>query len=80
MTKIIIVEDDPMIAEIYQRKFGEAGFEVETATSGKQVLDMAKEKKADIILLDLLMPQMNGFEVLEKLRSGEYDPNIKIII
>lgn len=83
MPKIVIVEDDPMIQEIYQKKFSEAGFEVISAVSGQKVLDFAKEQPdIDVVLLDLLMPKMNGFEVTEKLRNPDegYNPNIKIII
>lgn len=80
MLKIIIAEDDPMIAEIYQRKFSQSGFEVRMADSGKRVLALTKEEKPDLILLDLMMPKISGFEVIEKLKSGGYDPNIKIIV
>ena len=81
MTKIIIVEDDPMISEIYQRKFVDSGFEVLAAASGDQVLTLAKNNPVDVILLDLIMPKMDGFEVIEHLRKGDdYDKNIKIII
>lgn len=80
MTKIIIVEDDPMISEIYQKKFSEAGFEVLAATSGEQVLNMAKKDKPDVILLDLIMPKMDGFEVVKNLRGGDYNQDLKIII
>lgn len=80
MAKIIVVEDDPMICEIYQKKFQEAGFEVLTASSGEQLLSLAKNDKADIILLDLIMPKLNGFDVIKSLRSGQYDPDIKIIV
>lgn len=80
MTKIIIVEDDLMISEIYQKKFIDSGFEVLAATSGEQVLTLAKSNPVDVILLDLMMPKMDGFEVIEKLRKGGYDKNIKIIV
>ena len=80
MAKIIIVEDDPMISEIYQRKFSESGFEVMAADSGEQVLGLAKKNKVDLILLDLLMPKMDGFEVIKNIRSGDFDPKIKIIV
>ena len=81
MTKIIIVEDDSMMSEIYQKKFVESGFEVLTAKTGEQVLALAKNNPVDLILLDLIMPKMDGFEVVERLRKGnEYDKNIKIII
>lgn len=80
MPNIIIVEDDPMISEIYQKKFTDSGFQVFVATSGEQTLSIAKQEKIDVILLDLIMPRMSGFEVVENLRGGGYDPNIKIII
>lgn len=80
MAKIVIVEDDSMIAEIYKKKFSESGFEVLMAASGEEVLSLAKREKIDIILLDLIMPKMDGFTVTKNLRSGKYDPNIKIII
>lgn len=80
MTKIIIVEDDPMICEIYQKKFMESGFEVLTASSGEQLLSLAKNEKVDVILLDLIMPKLNGFDVIKSIREGQYDPDIKIIV
>jgi len=83
MSKILIVEDDPMIQEIYQKKFTEAGFEVLLASTGQKVLDLAKEQSdIDVILLDLLMPKLSGFDVTEQLRNPEngYNQNIKIII
>jgi DNA-binding response OmpR family regulator len=80
MSKIIIVEDDPMISEIYQRKFSESGYETLVAGSGDQVLALASKEKVDVILLDLIMPKMDGFEVIEKIRNGNYDKNIKIIV
>jgi CheY-like chemotaxis protein len=81
MAKIIIVEDDPMIAEIYQKKFQDSGFEVMVASSGDQVLTLAKNNPVDVILMDLMMPKMNGFEALERLRNDEgYDKNTRIII
>jgi len=80
MSSIIIVEDDPMISEIYQKKFTDSGFQVFLATSGEETLNIAKKEKIDLILLDLIMPRMNGFEIIENLRGGSYDPNIKIIV
>lgn len=69
-----------MISEIYQKKFTEAGFEVASATNGEQVLTMAKQDVPDVILLDLMMPKMSGFEVIESIRKGKYSPDIKIIV
>lgn len=69
-----------MISEIYQKKFSEFGFEVIAVDSGDQVLTVAKKEKIDVVLLDLIIPKMNGFEVLENLKSGKYDPATKVII
>lgn len=78
MTKIIIAEDDPMIAEIYEKKFAEAGYEVALADSGDQVLALYKKNKPDVILLDLILPKMNGFQILQEIRKT--DESTKIII
>lgn len=78
--KIIIAEDDPMISAIYQKKFSESGFQVFAVDSGDQVLALAKKEKVDVVLLDLILPKMNGFEVIEKIRGQEFDPGIKIIV
>lgn len=80
MTSILIVEDDPMISDIYQRKFSDVGFEIFVAETGEQALAIAGKEKLDVVLCDLIMPKMDGFGVIKALRSGDYDPNIKIII
>jgi len=80
MATILIAEDDQMIADIYEKKFSESGFKVVCVDSGSDVLNSIKKEKIDIILLDLMMPKMNGFEVIEKIRKSGYDPNIKIIV
>ena len=60
MAKILLVEDDPFIAEIYQKKLESSGFETVNATSGKAVLKYVQEQKFDLILLDLVLPEMSG--------------------
>ena len=80
MTKIIVVEDDPMLSEIYQMTFSGAGFEVFLAENGKTALDIIKKENVDVVLSDLIMPEMDGFELIKVLRGGEYDSKIKIII
>ncbi len=81
MPKLLLVEDDPFIAEIYKKKFEGSGFEVLNATSGKQVLRELLEKQFDIVLLDLVLPEMGGFDILHELRtSGKYPPDLKVVI
>jgi two-component system alkaline phosphatase synthesis response regulator PhoP len=80
MTKIAIVEDDQAIAQMYRFKFETEGYTVETADNGKLGLELAKTMKPDIILLDLMMPEMNGDEMLEKLRATAWGKHIKVVI
>ena len=75
-----MAEDDPMISEIYQKKFSESGFEVFPALNGQQVLEIAEKENPDLIILDLIMPNMDGFQVLEHLKEKNVDQKIKIII
>lgn len=78
--KIAVIEDDQAIAQMYRIKFEAEGYQVETAENGKLGLALAQEMKPDIILLDLMMPEMNGDEMLEKLRATPWGKNIKVII
>ena len=81
MAKIMLVEDDPMIAEIYQKRFESAGFEVVNAVTGKEVLKYALEDKFELILLDMVLPEMSGMDVLKELRNNpSYDSDLKIIV
>ncbi len=82
MTRILLVEDDPMISEIYQRKFSAAGFDVRIAASGKAVLDILRTESFDLVLLDIVLPEMNGMEILETLRDPKngYDLGMKIVM
>src|SRR6185437_13255222 len=80
MTKIAIVEDDPAISQMYRLKFEAEGFEVETAGNGKLGLELAETMRPDIILLDLMMPEMNGDEMLEHLRTTDWGKQTKVII
>ncbi len=80
MTKVAIVEDDQAISTMYRIKFEAEGYDVETAGNGKLGLKLAEEMKPDVILLDLMMPEMNGDEMLEKLRKTSWGKDIKVII
>src|SRR4051794_12636965 len=80
MPKIAIVEDDQAISQMYRLKFEAEGFNVETASNGRLGLELAESMKPDIILLDLMMPEMNGDEMLEKLRATNWGKDIKVII
>lgn len=80
MTKVAIVEDDQAISQMYRFKFEAEGYAVETAENGKLGLELAETMKPDIILLDLMMPEMTGDEMLEKLRKTDWGKDMKVII
>lgn len=80
MAKIAIVEDDQAISQMYRFKFEAEGFEVETAENGRLGLELAESMKPDVILLDLMMPEMNGEEMLAKLRATAWGKKIKVVI
>ncbi len=80
VTKVAIVEDDQAIAQMYRFKFETEGYTVETAENGKLGLELAQSMKPDIILLDLMMPEMNGDEMLAKMRETAWGKKIKVVI
>ena len=74
--KILLIEDDPFLLSMYSTKFELENFQVFSADDGQKGLNLAFVQMPDIILLDILMPVMNGFEVLEKLKA---DPTTRAI-
>lgn len=80
MVKIAIVEDDQVISQMYRIKFESENYDVETASNGKLGLELIENMKPDIVLLDIMMPEMNGDEMLAKLRQEEWGKNQKVII
>jgi DNA-binding response OmpR family regulator len=80
MTKIAIIEDDAAISQMYRIKFEAEGYQVESAENGRLGLTLLREVQPDITLLDLMMPEMNGDEVLEKMRAADWGKNLKVIV
>jgi len=78
--KIILIEDDSFLVEMYSTKFELEGFEVISAEDGKKGLEMVKKEKPDIILLDILMPQMDGFAVLDALKKDKEMADTPVIL
>lgn len=69
MKKILIVEDEKMLAEMYTDKFSQAGFKVITANEAEDGLEVAKREKPDLVILDILLPKGDGISFLQKLRE-----------
>jgi len=80
MPQIAIIEDDQAISQMYRFKFEAEGYTVETADNGIRGLELAEKMHPDIILLDLMMPEMTGDEMLARLRKTSWGKDIKVII
>lgn len=78
--KILVVEDDKFLIKAYNIKFTRAGFEVITATDGAEGLEMAKKELPKLILLDLMLPKIDGFEFLKRMAVDESLKNIPVIV
>lgn len=77
---LLLVEDDTFLAGMYVTKLTMEGFTTELASDGKAGLDKALKLHPDLILLDILMPKMNGFEVLEALKKDAQGKKIPVIL
>ncbi|MDD5382455.1 MAG: response regulator [Candidatus Margulisbacteria bacterium] len=78
--KILIIEDYPATTEMIENILKTEGFQVITAPDGPAGLKQARSGKPDLILLDIMMPEMSGFEVLEKLKAERETAKIPVII
>ena len=78
-TKILIVDDDPFILDMYVIKFKEQGFQIDTATDGKMALEKIQTDNPDIVLLDVVMPKMDGFDVIKKIQENKIPRTFKIL-
>ncbi|MFA4941531.1 MAG: response regulator [Patescibacteria group bacterium] len=78
--KILLVEDDPFLLSMYNTKFELENFKVVTADDGEKGLKLALKEAPDIILLDIMLPKMDGFEVLRALKADEKVKRIPVIL
>ena len=78
--KILFVDDDNFLRKVYQAELEEKGYEVLLAADGQEGLEKAQISDPDLIILDMIMPQKNGFEVLTELQNNPATKNIPVII
>ncbi len=78
--KILIIEDDSFLQGLVATKLTKEGYEIITAANGEEAVKVADEKKPDFILLDLVLPGMDGFEVLTKIRKNDNSKKTPIIV
>lgn len=80
MIKILLAEDDKFFLALYKNKLTSAGYEVVVAEDGEVAIKMIGSEKIDVVILDLVMPKKDGFEVLSFMKNNEEYKNIPVII
>ena len=84
MKQILLIEDDPFLIDIYTTKLKEGGFSVEVATGGEEGLRKLRERSFDLLVLDIVLPRIDGWKVLEEIKNQglkDKDPkDLKIIV
>lgn len=80
MKKILVVEDDNFLANVYRIKLKKAGFEITIATDGAEALEKIKSQNFDLVILDLIIPKIDGFGVLTEIRSQEKYKTLPVLI
>ncbi len=78
--RILVVDDEVYVAHILEFSLGMEGYEVVTATSGDEALAKADEEHPDLIVLDILMPKMDGYEVCRRLKADERFADVPVIL
>lgn len=78
--KILLVEDDRMLLEMYSAKFTHDGFDIRTAENGTDGLKLAKEWKPDLVLLDIILPKLDGFATLKEIRKDAAIKDTPVIL
>lgn len=77
---VMIVDDDLVLRQMYSERLKAEGYNILEAGSGQEALDVLKTNKPDVILLDVMMPKMNGIDVLKTIRAEESTKNIPVIV
>lgn len=77
---LLVAEDDQFYANLYRTKLEKEGFGVVTAANGKETLELLKQHSPNLIILDLVMPEMDGFEVLKKIKEEKNLRDVPVII
>ena len=78
--RITVIDDEPAIREALVEMLSVAGFDVSSAENGKKGLDVVSRQHPNLILLDIMMPEMNGWQVLEALKKDEWAKSVPVII
>jgi DNA-binding response OmpR family regulator len=80
MAKVLIVDDDMTLRELYEERMKAEGFTIVSASDGEEAIEKTAKEKPDVILLDIMMPKINGIDVMKMLREKDETANIPIIV
>lgn len=78
--KVLLIEDEEIITDLLKRKLAKEGYQVDVASDGEEGLEKLKKNRPDLVLLDIVMPKLGGFEVMEKIRKDKKLDGMPIII
>src|ERR1700744_1984236 len=78
--KILVVEDEEALSEVLKERFENGGLEVFVARDGERAIQLAMEKLPDLILLDIIMPKLDGLSMLKRMREFDWGKNIRVIV
>lgn len=79
LPKVLIADDDPVILRLLEVNFSLEGFDVDTAERGEAVLERAAQRRPDLVILDVMMPGMDGWEVCERLKDSPGTADVPIV-
>lgn len=79
-TKILLVEDDRMIIDMYKMRLEEEGYDVSVTEKGSEALEQAKNEKPAVILLDVMLPEVDGFSILQSLKNQPETKRIPVLL
>ena len=80
INKILLVEDDSMIIDMYMMRLREEGYEVIHTDKGSEAIEIAEHQKPDVVLLDVILPEVDGFTVLQTIKGGAETKDISVIM
>ena len=78
--RILLVDDDPGVLKVYGKRLEVAGYQVIRSVNGEEALELAKARQPDLVVLDIMLPKMNGYEVCDKLKKGRATKHIPVLM